>query len=129
MCGSSSFAFLEHLAWICASERTRDPSWIAERTGRLPREIRDALALMCRSSPHAGHYFAARFDRSHMIEPHFEHLSCERNCLRRGYVSAGNHCELIRTCGGGGDQPSNVGSDVKRPRERWSTVLFRQPRE
>src|SRR5215475_6700738 len=33
MCGSSSFAFLlEHLAWICARERTRDPSRAAQHT-------------------------------------------------------------------------------------------------
>jgi hypothetical protein len=77
LCGGDLCGFMfEHIAGICARERTCDSRGNAD-AGRLSPEICGALACMQRSSPHARHDFASRFDRSHIIEPHFEHRCCD----------------------------------------------------
>jgi hypothetical protein len=93
------------------SQGMHDDPWNPEHIDRLPPEVRSAVLRMCKTPPHAAHYFATYLDNSRVIKLHFEHLHCEqhtefcrqKNCLHQEYVSSGGHYRLLKSYYGRND--------------------------
>jgi hypothetical protein len=87
------------------SQVTHDDPWNSEHVDHLPPEVRNAVLKMCKTPPHAAHYFATYLDDSRVIKLHFEHLHCEErrefcsqnSCLHQEYVSFGGHYRLLKS--------------------------------
>lgn len=75
-----------------------------EHIDRLPMEVRNTLARLCLSPPHAGHYFATYFENSRRISLHYEHIQCrtreplcrQAGCLHEVYVLTGPRYRLLK---------------------------------
>ncbi|TWA97247.1 hypothetical protein [Bradyrhizobium stylosanthis] len=109
-CVSLVFVSTPH-AFARGSQGGYDAPWNPEHIDRLPLEVRNAVAHMCRSSARAAHYFATYLENSRIIRLHFEHLHCSEGggfcrgdtCLHQEYVAQGGQYRLMKSYYGRND--------------------------
>lgn len=81
-----------------------DDPWNSEHIDVLPAEVRQYIAQICKSTPHAQHDFASYLPSEKRWRINLEYLRCEglgtfrhgNQCLDVDFVAVGSHFRLAR---------------------------------
>jgi|SRR6516225_4445949 len=81
-----------------------DPPWNHEHIDRLPPEVRNYIAGICKGPPVAQHEFATYLPSDHRWRINLEYLRCEGlgeyrrgdQCLDVDFIEVGSHFRLAR---------------------------------